>query len=472
MLALGPTRALRGLLLLAALANAACSQERPRDLRPCPTVHFELCDLLKAECQAKVYHHSECARSFEGDGMPPVQTITREDYRAQLTAPRQNAATPKKQRQDRIVTKAFTLLGLLEPTVKSHEQSDIELQVNSTLAYYSITQKEVTLIDHHRQSNDAQRRRDQLVLAHEFTHAQQDEAHDLQAFYEQDFDGSTDGYYAWRSLLEAEANLSEDLVATLDPKLVLSQERLRSRLLAINLRQHAYATQSKYPYTVSLRNFPYSIAYAHVAEHYLRYGIDAVNALYKNPRTTMLDFMRPPEAPKVERIKLGFERPSDLVNQDLGSGLLDRMGAWVFYTALARNGIETSMALLYAMAWRGDALALHADASGDHVAAMWRIALPALSATTREKIASHLQIHSAKGSGASRCFVEQDEIVWVLTQVPEEIDKWEREAKRQVSQKFYGAQAPRLRPIPREFFEGTDPALQKQRCLRSAMLHP
>lgn len=455
-----------GLLWLATTLSG-CGNEAPRDLRPCPKVKFELCDLFEPECQAKVYHHSECARDYAGRGMPPVQTITRDDYREQLTAPSESSSSKKKEREDKMTTKAFQLLGLLDARVTSHHQADIELQVTSTLAYYSITDKAITLIDHQKRTSSAQRRRNQLVLAHEFTHAQQDEAHDLESFFELKFDASTDGYYAWRSLLEAEANLSEELVANLDTDAPLSAIPLRALVSALVVRQAAFAQQPQYPYSVSLRNFPYSTAYAFVAERYLSEGMSGVRALYKEPRTTMLDFMRPHDAPAVQRIQLNFGPPSTRVSQENSPRLLDRMGAWFFYTALLRNGIAQPWAYTTALAWRGDSMALHADAQGSDVAIMWRIALPSLDDSQRKQLAASLNAHVANAGGAHHAFLFQEELVWVLTQDANQLQDWVEEARDQVGQTQYSLADIQLRPFPRRIMDGEGPWTRRHRCPRA-----
>lgn len=415
---------------------------------------FELCDLLEPECQATVYRHSECARDFEGHGMPPVQTITRDDYRRQLTQSQGKKPNAKETRQDRMVTTAFQLLGLLDSRLSSHNKTDIELQVTSTLAYYSLSEKSVTLIDHQTHHSAAQHRRDQLVLAHEFTHAQQDEVRDLQVFYSREFDGSTDGYYAWRSLLEAEANLSEDLVPTLDDDTELSRSGLRSKLSRINARQHLFAERSKYPYTVSLRNFPYSIAYAFVAERYLEDGLSGISELFDEPRTTMLDFMRDPQDDAVKRISVSWEEPSGSLEQDDDAQrMLDRMGAWVLYTALMRQGLDSKTALRYALAWRGDALALHANRKGENVALLWRVVLSPLKSSDRNALAQHISEQELSTQGAHAAFVHDDELVWVLTQDPDQLDAWVQQAKAQLEDKLYLFAPAKLSPLPRRLVD-------------------
>lgn len=446
---LGVLVGLASLLLL-----PGCNERKPRDLRPCPSVGFELCDILESECQARVYRHSECARDFEGAGMPEVNTMSRADYRAQLTQANKGGQKSKEAREDKMITSAFVMLRLLDPKVKSQQENDIEIQVNSTLAYYSIADKDITLIDHQRNSGKSQRIKDQLILAHEFTHAQQDEAHDLEAFLQEHYDGSTDGYYAWRSLLEAEANLSEDLVPNLDASKTLSKRGLNEKLSLILSKQERFAQSTQYPYTFSLQNFPYSVAYAHVAQIYLDKGRKGVRALFKTPRSTMLDFMRAPGTSPIKRRRLRWQLPSTDDEVSNAPRMLDRLGAWVWYTALLRNGVPAKIADAAALAWRGDAIAVHADRAGKHVAMMWRIALPELKEHERAFLAKRLAL---KGNANRALFVHGDELVWVVTEDAKALEPWLNEAKTQLSQySEQGASMP-LAPLPRRLIEPVDP---------------
>ncbi|MBN1605371.1 MAG: hypothetical protein JW940_02000, partial [Polyangiaceae bacterium] len=107
---------------------------------------LELCDIAESECQQDIYYADLRLRGDGYDpfgGIPPIRTISEDQYRAELEADAANSPQPAMPWWDA----ALPLLHLL-PSTGDAQSTSIDNEVQNTAAYYSPTAREVTVVSH------------------------------------------------------------------------------------------------------------------------------------------------------------------------------------------------------------------------------------------------------------------------------------------------------------------------------------
>lgn len=442
---------------------AACGDDdRPKDNTPCPELSFQPCNVFTELCQARVYRYDECARQYVGSGIPDVTQISKEQYRKKLESDLQkkSAKNPKAARLDTVSTVALSLLNLAPPGLQSLDQASIEQQAATTLAFYSLADKRVTLIDQGHNPEDLKRLRlNTIVLGHEFVHAQQDEEHDLLQFYATHFDESSDGYYAWRTIVEGEASFVELLIEAVDIHKKLDPAKLQAYLETIETTQKQSALKHNQPFTASLRYFPYRYGFSYMAKAYLQDDLAGLAHQYKLPPTSVVDFFFNPRGPRIPRIDVQWHDGSQ--SDDLPA-IRDRLGAWALFSFLGRNGIETPQAFELARHWRGDAMYAQGDAQGMGVGVLWRVAFANSVQAQLVKLAQDLSQKMRVTAGGTRdnfqIWADNNELMIVAVQDRTQLESWRQRAesmkrppRKQTRQKI------RFQPLPRRFFDHPHP---------------
>jgi hypothetical protein len=347
----------------AALGGAllvACAEPAP----------LEPCNIAEQACQEQVYYAVLRMRGDGWDpfrGLPPIRTISVEQYRDELlgSRPAPDPDAPAREAKPDPWGKALQLLGLVTPST-SAAQASVDSQVSNVAAFYAPSTGKVTVIDRGRDRND---RADTILLAHELVHA----------FQDKELSGAlasldTDGDFSSRALIEGEAVLYEHLAAEQIADRTSSRAQWSKYYgdWVMGLRSAMPEESSPY-FAVSW--FVYPLGGGLMTTAWLDGGNAAVRELAgTHPRFSagyMAAASGEPGAhyERASRCELG-----DSVGafEQVGG---DRFGAIQFYAFLARAGLSEASAWQLALGWRDDRMAVYFDADSEQTLVIWRVAL-------------------------------------------------------------------------------------------------
>jgi hypothetical protein len=184
-----------------------------------PTAELEPCNIAHADCQLDIYYSLLRLRGDGSDpfgGVPPIRTLTVEQYERELRGdkppdPPPDEQMPAEQKVDPWDV-SLQLLGLIQPKMSSSSQGVTD-RVNRVAAFYSGATRTVTVIDRGGYHDD---RGDTILLTHELVHALQDGELANWSVH------TTDSDLAENAMIEGEATLYENLTADeldgLDPQ--------------------------------------------------------------------------------------------------------------------------------------------------------------------------------------------------------------------------------------------------------------
>jgi hypothetical protein len=180
-------------LLVSALLFSACNDEPPEPP----------CDVTDGDCQEALFALTAKVRGQEGAKKPPIRVISRKQLRDEIQASLDQSTDPEP--DDVAVQQAFALLHLLPASAGAADEAFADDLAEGVAAYYGSGSKSITVISDSAGSDED----GTFVLAHEFTHALQDQRGELDA--PQGFD-TTDAQVAFDSLVEGEAVWISNLV--------------------------------------------------------------------------------------------------------------------------------------------------------------------------------------------------------------------------------------------------------------------
>lgn len=342
---------------------AACGDE------PCESSVELPCDIRKAACRCSVFEETKRARDQPDARLPRSRIISRSQYASEVRA---DAMMGMISEGARIYEASLKVLGLL-PNTTSLDDAEVDAQIGGVLAYYDRETRSITLIDDQRGAPqiDLDAQLEEVdTLAHEYTHALQDQRENIESVWEQE--QSTDGLLSVKTLLEGEAMLIADLVITDTLGIPFAQNALErydrifdGTLTAISM--------SAAPLTSAQLGLAYPVGGAVLGRVYMAGSIDGVRAFYRDRRpksvTGWLDGSKaaslpgpiscvPPEAP------LGYE-----------SRGVDRLGSTAVIALAASLGFDKATMRALAVAWVNDLFALYSvERQPEKTAVAWRIA--------------------------------------------------------------------------------------------------
>ena len=243
--------------------------------------------------------------------------------------------------------RTLALLGLAT-TGELSPESFVSLCVETVPGYYASDEDRVTMIERPEgERGDVER--DTLLLAHEFSHALQDQDVDLTTLRpeEQTFDQ----YLAITSVIEGEAAMLEAFFGAAMWGLSGDPD-FRSHFVSwVDRAEENYGAQS--PLTVGPRYFPYSYGARYVYNVYEAGGKMAVRELYENLPTSVLPMLlsvngvvQPEPAPLADLV-------SPVALEGYTLGVEETLGPWVFSRFVERSLSSSSAAELESH-WRGD----------------------------------------------------------------------------------------------------------------------
>jgi hypothetical protein len=396
--ALRPQRS-RGVLLgagaLAALTVSACSGDDdsadPATLLAraldCGSYEQTPCDILDAACREQIAAITACQWGGPGTPvvLPDVLTLSQDDYRAMLTADASasTSADPQAGAAALGADHVLSLLGLIQAGDLSAD-AGVDRQVDGVLAYYAFDTKTITIIARDDPNDPALSADEALIsadstLMHELIHAQQDAAHDLNAFVSR-FPGTADGTAAVQSLYEGEAEFQELLYQIGLERASVTPASLANGLGIIRTQWENGVVQDPSALLESLLGFPYNYGPAWIDSLWMQGGSPAVQKRYEIPATNTLEVLS-----TAWSVKLGSPAVTPFPTANVfapngaaateGSQYIpiadDRLGPWTVNIATRLLG-DGAAARDLALGWRGDQLDVYALDAGGY-GGRWRL---------------------------------------------------------------------------------------------------
>lgn len=247
----------------------------------------------------------------------------------------------------------------------------IEDEATHVYAYYSFTDKTVTVISHPNQPDEYAKENAMVTLAHEFVHALQDRQLDLR---KDDFETS-DESLAYNAVVEGDARFYENLF-TNDMLSMLGKSPRdpvaapESELQSIYDNFNAVGTSL---FVAQLLTYPLGAKY--IAMAYASGGNAAVRHIYtKMPiRTVGLLVGSDGRTPKVGSGDVCAAPAVFALPTSGGTTGADRIGALLFYTFLRGWDVDHETAFSTAQTWTGDFLRVQANSNLTTTAVAWRI---------------------------------------------------------------------------------------------------
>ena len=423
----------RGALVGTLALLAGCADDETKG--DCPKLR-EDCTIAEEACQRRIFAATACIRGQRGATLPPIRTISREEYADEL----RGGVAPEEDFGTRVWGKALGLFGLI-PLEQSLQESDIAQRVGSVAAFYRRDSKDVTIIA----DTTMSRRGSVLTLSHEFVHALQDERERLQPFYDEHARNS-DSQLALRCLTEGEAVVLSNLTLLhfegTDPGAVdwvgyfgrWRDEKLTELV------------ESDAP-LLAARSLVYPIGGAGVLELVEREGVDAVRGVYAAPPHTLHYWAELPDG-----LREADEVDCDVPPPPEGFALryVDRQGLAglvSLYVGLGHGDQSDAAA-----AWRSDVFSVFSDPDekSDEVLASWRIRLD--GDTEAERLAAWVDEFVAESGRALRADVQGREVLLTTASTSELLEGWtDRNActgseKSRRTQRAWAAPPPRSWP--------------------------
>lgn len=397
-----------------------------------PTDKLEACNVAEADCQQSIYYALLRMRGDGYDpflGVPPIRTLTVEEYEAELRGPTPVTPAPTASStttdgdEDAGVAEApepepepeepgidprdvaLRLLRLVQPSTSTGE-ARVQDRINHVAAFYSSATRSVTVIDRGGQRND---RADTILLLHELVHAVQDD--EIAGW-----DGaSIDGDFAARAMVEGEAVLYENLGSLELDGLSVEEADWKNYYGNWIGRRRNSMRLAKSPY-YSTGWFVYPLGGELLTQAYLRGGNAAVRSMQTRWPRQSVAFMAKHEqlaAPSAASIGCKAEAPGE----GFRTISRDRFGALQAYGFLTVNGVEEARAWDHTLGLVDDELALFFDGEGRAVAVSWRLRFPSAQA------ASQVAIEMLGSQGFVVQARDQDVVVRG-TSPPEMLDDW------------------------------------------------
>lgn len=331
------------LIAIGALASGACADDDTEvDTGPCFVPGATACDVLTAECMEAVWESLGCLLEQDLGPPPNVTILSPEEYSEFLD----EGHTPRDDLERAAAWDVAMQRSLVMPQgTRLAEESGDSAEAN-VRAFYLYADETVYLID----SGWADDREFRTgILAHEFAHAAQDRAVDLEADRGLD---STDRRLTWQSVVEGEASLQElRFVTTQNGGIGLDSDAAeRAKLDWVN-RFLAVLTEAESKWVYGRQYFPYPFGCDLVRQAFREGDISGVAELLTSPPESTHQVMFGSAGVSSAFGSLFDLRPTD----DEGGWEVvdvDEWGAWGLLVAAA--AVEPTRAWEFAEQWRGD----------------------------------------------------------------------------------------------------------------------
>jgi hypothetical protein len=335
----------------------ACADD---DGGACPGFDAD-CRIEEASCQRQIFATTACLRGQRNARLPPIRTITREEYEQELRA----QAAPEEDFGVRVWGKALGLFGLV-PQEQSVQESDVAQRVATVAAFYRRDTRDVTIIA----GSAMSQRSASLTLSHELVHALQDQRERLQPLYDEHAKTS-DANAALKCLTEGEAVFLSNLTVLHSEGTDLNEvdwDRYFSRWLEHELEDVAAAEAP----LLATRSLVYPVGGAAVLRAYQQEGLPGIGRFYAAPPHT---FRYWADAQQGSREAEALDCLAPDAPDAFALKYLDRHGLPGLLSLYA--GLGEGAHYEAARQWRSDSFAVYSDPDeiSDQVVAAWRLRL-------------------------------------------------------------------------------------------------
>ena len=342
-------------------------------LAGCHDRTLKVCDITQPDCQQDIYYADLSLRGDGYDpfaGIPPIRTITEDEYRAKLEA---DAA--KQPPEPAWLDAGLALMGLL-PATADTQSASIDNQVQNTAAVFYPDTHDVFVIAHPELNTDP--RDNMSYLAHELIHALQDREINLHSQPQ-----TSDEYFAYKALIEGDASLYQilflyelPLPATVsrDPLTIFSRWR-QDNLSDDPSLQDNFASLGPPFYAAFWLVYPLGGVW--LSDSWDKGGNTAVRHAYGKAPQRSLDYLLGPgvAAPASKNISCGPTAPAEFKQSDGTAYDADSFGAIYLFAYLMAWNVPASDALSSSLLWRYDVIFFFYNQSTQKTAVTWRIEL-------------------------------------------------------------------------------------------------
>lgn len=319
------------------------------------------CDITISECQQAIYDSVAAMLDAQDYPRPSIRTISVEQHAQEV----RSGLNVDDLSGDDATSRGLRLLGFIPEASESVAATQADYFINQIAAYYSRGSRSITVIDRDYEDINAQ-----TLLAHELTHAIQDNQFDLDQVTANA--RTEDGVIGVRSVIEGDAmhtsfawayDQLDYLPEEIDWEGMHQERRLEERKVAAD---------PEVALIDSASGFPYSYGFWFMTETTLSGGLAARAVAFESPPGTTVEVMDGLGAalPAFQFPTTAHPAPVDGYELQVEN----RFGAWYVYGFLRRRGVDDQTALAVALGWLGDTLAIYQNGS-DVVAAVWRVEL-------------------------------------------------------------------------------------------------
>ena len=358
-------------LLAAALPFlAACGgdDERPSTVvttQQCATLAE--CPISELACQRAILEITACVRGDDAPALPKIRSISREQLRVELEAPKApNAMVDEPdegaQRTAASFEQAFGALQLVTRESTLGEAATTE-QLAYIAAFYREDERDITVIS----DTTMNRATAMNALAHEFTHYLQDEAGQLELALDRGV--SVDERMARRALIEGEAVVTSYRASAQMMGFTARNVRWDTLFFMIESDIASATNASKSPLLAALNQLPYVLASRALQAAWEVEGRRGVDGFFDQPPLTELDWLSGRTGADPSQAE-PLDCYPPLAPSGFGVAGMDSLGVLGVYALL---GTQRAAALSAASVWRGDALVVYRAQTGDAVLAVWRL---------------------------------------------------------------------------------------------------
>lgn len=348
--------------------NEASGADYLAEAAACGAEGHEPCDVLAAECQARLAEIAACQWGGAGTApvLPSVTVLTRAMVREQLAV--QAMATDVPPAATTAARAVLVMLELQPPEFDT--DAAVDVAANLLLAQYEPATDQIILIEDARTGDP---KVDNALLFHELIHAQQDARHDLQALFGSI--NSVDSLVEARALFEGEAQFHQIVLELGMYDRPIQADSYRQVLDTFRAQQDdALFAEPTSAWNRSLLLAPYIYGPYSVLDTWLEGGPEAMSERYEDPATESLRMLESAldgdatfqliDPYPANPLFAPAGSPPPMQGEDAYPLTIDRLGAWTIYVLGRLGGAADPEAL--ALGWRGDQVDIFELGSGGY----------------------------------------------------------------------------------------------------------